>query len=155
VSCSSRVLLSLNLVSQQAETNRPFQFQKRRQFFVGVHNEALTVAAMCVSHEDRSPFAIHGCDAAPAPTGCAEIVSDDCPIPKVTSDSLGGSTVLAKAVEVSNRQEFVRFPTAGCNLLCPWFLSPLPFGLLANPVGILYDSVLERHKCKWLYLLIN
>jgi len=32
------------------------------------------VVAMCVSHEDRSPFAIHGCDAAPASTGLAEIV---------------------------------------------------------------------------------
>jgi hypothetical protein len=41
-----------------------------------VHNEALTVAAMSVSHEDRSPFAIHGCDAAPAPTGFAQVVSD-------------------------------------------------------------------------------
>jgi hypothetical protein len=83
------------LVSQQAETNRPFQFQKRRQFFVGVHNEALTVAAMCVSHEDRSPFAIHSCDTAPTPTGFAEIVSDDFPVLQaITSllndvDSLG------------------------------------------------------------------
>jgi hypothetical protein len=35
-----------------------FQFHKRSQLFVGVHNEALTVAAMCVSHEDRSPLGI-------------------------------------------------------------------------------------------------
>src|SRR6266487_4165716 len=35
---------------------------------------------MCVSHEDRSPFAIHGCDTAPTPTGFAEHVSDDFPL---------------------------------------------------------------------------
>jgi len=45
-----------------------------------VHNEALTVAAMCVSHEDRSPFAIHGCDAAPTPSGFAEVVGNQLPI---------------------------------------------------------------------------
>jgi hypothetical protein len=56
-----------------------FKFQKRCQLFVGVHNETLPVAAMCVSNEDRSPFAIHGCDAAPTPTGFAEIISDSFP----------------------------------------------------------------------------
>jgi hypothetical protein len=35
----------LNLLSL---ANRRFQFQKRSQLFVGVHNEALTVAAMRV-----------------------------------------------------------------------------------------------------------
>jgi len=44
-------------------------------FFVGVHNEPLTVVAMRVSNEDRSPLTIYGCDAAPTPTGFAEIVS--------------------------------------------------------------------------------
>src|SRR4029453_3888799 len=39
----------------------------------------LTVAAMCVSNEDRSPVEINRCDAAPTPTGFAEIVSDDFP----------------------------------------------------------------------------
>jgi hypothetical protein len=48
-------------------------------FSIRVHNEALTVAPMCVSNEDRSPFTIHGCNAAPTPTGCAEIVGDDLP----------------------------------------------------------------------------
>jgi hypothetical protein len=47
--------------------NRRIKFQEGSQLFVGVHNEALTVAAMCVSHEDRLPFAIYGCDAAPTP----------------------------------------------------------------------------------------
>jgi hypothetical protein len=64
------------LFTQEVDTNRPFQFQKRSQLFVGVYNEALTIAAMCVSHEDRSPFAIHGCDASPTPSGFAETVSD-------------------------------------------------------------------------------
>jgi hypothetical protein len=41
----------------------------------------MTVAAMRVSNEDRSPVAIHRCDAAPTPTGFAEIVSDDFPVP--------------------------------------------------------------------------
>jgi hypothetical protein len=37
---------------------RPFQFQKRRQYFVGAHNETLSVA-MRVHNPDRSAFAIH------------------------------------------------------------------------------------------------
>jgi hypothetical protein len=36
------------------DTNRPFQFQKRRQFFIGAHNKPLSVGAMRVSNEDRS-----------------------------------------------------------------------------------------------------
>ena len=63
-----------------AETNRPFQFQKRRQLFIRVHNETLSVA-MRVHNPDRSPFAIQGRDVAPTPTCSAEIVSDDFPIP--------------------------------------------------------------------------
>jgi hypothetical protein len=53
---------------------------KRRQLFIRVHNEALSVVAMRVSNEDRSPVGIHGCNAAPTPTGPAEIVSDDFPV---------------------------------------------------------------------------
>jgi hypothetical protein len=41
--------------------NRDFKFHKRRQLFICTHNEALTVAAMCVSNDDRSPVRIHGC----------------------------------------------------------------------------------------------
>ena len=41
-------------------TDHCFQFQKRSQLFVGVHNEALTVIAVCVNNPDRSPFRIHG-----------------------------------------------------------------------------------------------
>ena len=60
--------------------NHPREFKKRSHLFVGVHNEALTVAAMCVSDKYRLPVAIHSCDTAPTPTGFAEIVSDGFPI---------------------------------------------------------------------------
>jgi hypothetical protein len=49
----------------QRVANGRFEFQKRSQLFIRTHNEALTVAAMCVSYEDRSPFTIHGYQAAP------------------------------------------------------------------------------------------
>jgi hypothetical protein len=32
------------------------QFQKRGQLFIGVHNEALTVVAVCVSNPKRFRF---------------------------------------------------------------------------------------------------
>jgi hypothetical protein len=42
--------------------------------------KTVSVVAVCVSNPDRSPARIHGCDAAPTPTGFAEIVSDDLPL---------------------------------------------------------------------------
>jgi hypothetical protein len=62
-----------------------FKFQKSSQLFISMHNQTLSVVAMCVSNEDRSPFAIHSCDTAPAPSGFVEIVSDDLPIFRPTS----------------------------------------------------------------------
>jgi hypothetical protein len=47
---------------------------------VRTHNETLSIVAMRVSNEDRSPARIHGCHATPTPTGFAEIVSDDFPL---------------------------------------------------------------------------
>jgi len=44
-----------------AATPRRFQVQKRSQFFVRAHNEALIFVAMCISDEDRSRIAIHAC----------------------------------------------------------------------------------------------
>jgi hypothetical protein len=35
--------------------DRRFEFQKRSHLFIRVHNEALTVVAMCVGDKDRSP----------------------------------------------------------------------------------------------------
>jgi hypothetical protein len=34
--------------------------EKPVSFFIGVNNETLSVAAVCVSNEDRSPARIHG-----------------------------------------------------------------------------------------------
>jgi hypothetical protein len=42
-----------------ASANRRFEFNKRRQFFIRTHNEALIVAAMGVSNEDRSSALPH------------------------------------------------------------------------------------------------
>jgi hypothetical protein len=56
-----------------------FELNKRSQPFIRVHNVTLSVA-MRVSNEDCSPARVHGCDAAPTPTGFAEIVSDDFPV---------------------------------------------------------------------------
>jgi hypothetical protein len=54
-----------------------FKLEKRRQYFVRGNDKPLSIAAMRVSNEDRSPFDIHGIDTAPTPTGFARIVSDD------------------------------------------------------------------------------
>jgi hypothetical protein len=39
-----------------ASADRRFQFYKRSQLFIGTHNVTLSVVAMCVSNEDRSPL---------------------------------------------------------------------------------------------------
>jgi hypothetical protein len=39
--------------------NRRFEFHKRRQVFIGTHNETLSVVAMRVSNPDRSPVGIN------------------------------------------------------------------------------------------------
>ena len=40
----------------------------------------MTVVTMCVYNPDRSPFTVQTWDAAPTPSGFAEIVSDDFPV---------------------------------------------------------------------------
>jgi hypothetical protein len=40
--------------------NRRFRFEKRTQYFVGAHNEALSLAAIRVNNPDRSAFGING-----------------------------------------------------------------------------------------------
>jgi len=42
--------------------------------------------AVCISNEDRLSVGINRCDAAPTPTGFAEIVSDDFPELHVEAD---------------------------------------------------------------------
>jgi hypothetical protein len=54
--------------------NRRFDFQKRSQLFIRMHNETLSVITVRVSNEDCSTTRIHGCDAAPTPIGFAQIV---------------------------------------------------------------------------------
>jgi hypothetical protein len=48
--------------------------------FSSAHNETLSVVAMRVSNEDCSPETIHGRNAAPTPTGFAQIVIDHFPV---------------------------------------------------------------------------
>jgi hypothetical protein len=60
-------------------SNRRFKFDKRGRLFFRSHNQTLSVAALCVHNPDRSPVRIYRCDAAPTPSGFAQIVSDDFP----------------------------------------------------------------------------
>jgi len=65
---------------QNAATwDRRIQFHKSGQLFIRAHNEALTVTAMRVCNEDRSPVGINRWATAPTPTGFAEIVSNGIP----------------------------------------------------------------------------
>jgi len=57
--------------------NHPGEFKKRSLLIISVDDETVSVVAMCVSNEGRSPVTIHGCHTAPTPTGFAEIISDD------------------------------------------------------------------------------
>jgi hypothetical protein len=63
-----------------ASAKRRFESHKRSQLFIRVNNETLPVVAVRVSNEDCSPVGIHGCNAAPTPTGFAQIVSDNFPV---------------------------------------------------------------------------
>ena len=51
------IFISLNLFTLKwVDTNRPFQFQKRSQLFVGAHNETLSVVAWrCISLSGFTP----------------------------------------------------------------------------------------------------
>ena len=74
----------------------PFRVKldKRSQFIIGTHNEALPVPAMTVSNKDRSPVRIHAGDAAPTPTGFAKIISDG--FPSASRDTHISSTLSRK-----------------------------------------------------------
>ena len=61
-------------------TDCRFQFHKRRQLFLRIHNETLRVIAVGANNPNRLQIGIHRGDAAPTPTGFAEIVSDDFPV---------------------------------------------------------------------------
>jgi hypothetical protein len=47
---------------------------------------------MGISDKDRSPVGIDGCNAAPTPTGFAEIVSDDFPVLHTYKGSISNSS---------------------------------------------------------------
>jgi hypothetical protein len=50
--------LSCSSSTVGASANCPFQFLKRRQLFIGVHNETLSVIAVSIDIPDRSPFTV-------------------------------------------------------------------------------------------------
>jgi hypothetical protein len=58
----------------------PIQVAQKRLAVIGSHNEPFSVIAVRIGNEDRSPVEVHSCDAAPTPTGIADIVSDDFPV---------------------------------------------------------------------------
>jgi hypothetical protein len=48
------------LVTYSSGSNRRFKLQKRAELFLGVHNEAVSVAALCVCNPDRLAARING-----------------------------------------------------------------------------------------------
>jgi TolB-like protein/Flp pilus assembly protein TadD len=67
-------------VSDLRHSSRRFKFKKGCQSFVCMHNETLSIVAMCVNNPDRSPVGIDSCNTAPTPSGFAEIVCDNFPV---------------------------------------------------------------------------
>ena len=67
-----------------------------------MHNETLFIVAMRVNKSDRSPIGIDRGDAAPTPTGFAQIVSDDFPVLHDLESCLESTArqALAKQLEV-------------------------------------------------------
>jgi hypothetical protein len=53
---TERLGSNCDLFSQNVETNRPFQFQKRSPLLIRVHNETLSIVAMRINNPDCSPF---------------------------------------------------------------------------------------------------
>jgi hypothetical protein len=45
---------AVSCCAESGRVNRRFEFQKRRQLFIRVHNETLSIVAMCVCNPDRS-----------------------------------------------------------------------------------------------------
>jgi hypothetical protein len=60
--------------------NRRFKFHKRRQLLTVTSDKSLSIVPMRVRNPDRSPVGIDRGDAAPTPTGLAEIVGNDFPV---------------------------------------------------------------------------
>jgi len=62
--------------STPAGPGRCFQFDKRRQDFIGSHKETLSVVAMRVRNPECSPLKVQSRDPAQTPSGFTEIVGD-------------------------------------------------------------------------------
>jgi hypothetical protein len=75
------------LIFVTSYATRRFKFKKRRQLFIRSHNKTLSVAAVRVSNPDCSPAGIYRRDAAPTPTGFAEMVGDNFPVPHCMTTS--------------------------------------------------------------------
>jgi hypothetical protein len=62
ISHCARTASALRLIrSIKGESvSRSDSFQKRSQLFIGMHNEPLSIVAMCVNNPDHLPFTIHG-----------------------------------------------------------------------------------------------
>ena len=73
---ASYVSLEGAVIGTQRQFNFHYYGQPVRDDLILVHNETLSVAAMSVGDPDRSPFAIQSCDAASAPSGFAESVTN-------------------------------------------------------------------------------
>jgi hypothetical protein len=58
---------------------RPLQFDERSQYFIGAHDETLSVA-MRVHNPDCSSLGIQSRHPTQTPAGLAQIISDDVPI---------------------------------------------------------------------------
>jgi hypothetical protein len=71
--------LTIALVNRWPRESR-IAIPQTQSAFIRSHNETLSVAAMRVSYKDRPPARIHCRDAAPTPTGSAEIISDYFPV---------------------------------------------------------------------------
>ena len=54
-------------LKERTHSHRAQYMRAHKKRILRPHNETLFVPAMSVGHEDRSPFAIHGCDMAPTP----------------------------------------------------------------------------------------
>jgi hypothetical protein len=103
------------------------KFDKRRQLSIRVHNETLSVVAMCVCNPDRSPAGIHGCDAAPTPTGFAEIVSDGFPVlhARDVRQFTGNGQRITSTRAISNSGEFT-ISACPANLIDQFRLASAP-----------------------------
>ncbi len=89
VPCSCKAKANASICRQRSgsapkrggeSVTRRLKFRKRGQLFIRLHNVTLSVVAMRVCNPDCSPLTINGQNAAPTPTGFAEIVSDDFPV---------------------------------------------------------------------------